>query len=110
MQRESPTALGAPSRHAALRSRTSCSPQGPHADHDLGCAGAGAPPCGPGRQVGERLGFGITLVLVVEVSKSTMSALLPICGELLWMELFFWINFIATCASLVESCVVLGLA
>lgn len=30
--------------------------------------------------------------------------------QLLWMELFFWINFIATCASLAESCIVLGLA
>ena len=35
-------------------------------------------------EVGERLGFGITLVLVVEVAKQTMSALLPVCGELLW--------------------------
>ena len=32
-------------------------------------------------EVGERLGYGITLVLVVEVSKQTMASLVPICGE-----------------------------
>ena len=37
-------------------------------------------------EVGERLGFGITLFLTVEFSKSAMAELLPICGELLWME------------------------
>ena len=41
-------------------------------------------------EVGERLGCGITLVLVVEVAKQTIQTLVPICGELLWMELFFW--------------------
>ena len=30
--------------------------------------------------------------------------------QLLWMELFFWINFMATLFSLIESCLVLGLA
>ena len=61
-------------------------------------------------EVGERLGFGITLVLVVEVAKQTMSTLLPVCGELLWMEIFIWTNFIFTCVSLIESCLVLGIA
>lgn len=58
--------------------------------------------------VGERLGFGITLVLVVEVSKQTIASLLPICGELLWMELFFWINFLACVLALLERCPVLA--
>src|SRR6056297_1483310 len=61
-------------------------------------------------EVGERLGFGITMVLIVEVSKQTIQALVPICGELLWMELFFWVNFFATTFSLCESCLVLGIA
>ena len=60
--------------------------------------------------MGERLGFGITLVLVVEVAKGTIQTLVPICGELLWMELFFLVNFFATSFSLLESCVVLGIA
>ena len=60
-------------------------------------------------EVGERLGFGITLVLVVEVSKQTVSALLPICGELMWIEIFIWVNFLFTTFSLIESCLVLGL-
>eukprot|EP00967_Tisochrysis_lutea_P103135 scaffold155542_cov32-Tisochrysis_lutea.AAC.2 len=50
------------------------------------------------------------MVLVVEVSKQTIQALVPICGELLWMELFFWVNFVATAFSLCESCLVLGIA
>ena len=61
-------------------------------------------------EVGERLGFGITLVLVVEVAKQTISTFLPVCGELVWMELYIWINWIFTCLALLESCLVLGLA
>jgi hypothetical protein len=37
-------------------------------------------------KIGERLGFGVTLVLTTEVSKQTMAAYIPICGEILWIE------------------------
>ena len=39
-------------------------------------------------QVGERLGVGVTLVLMIEVAKVTMSSMIPVCGELLWLEIF----------------------
>ena len=32
-------------------------------------------------EVGERLGFGITMVLVIEVSKTTVGMYLPLCSE-----------------------------
>ena len=38
-------------------------------------------------EVGERLGFGITLVLVVETMKATIAAVLPVCGEFLWADM-----------------------
>ena len=33
-------------------------------------------------EVGERLGYGITLILVIETAKTTMAEVLPTCGEL----------------------------
>ena len=35
-------------------------------------------------QVGERLGVGVTCVLMIEVAKVAMNSWLPQCGELLW--------------------------
>ena len=35
--------------------------------------------------VGERLGYGITLVLTVEVGKAIFHEMLPVCGEMLWI-------------------------
>ena len=61
-------------------------------------------------QVGERLGVGVTLVLMIEVAKVTMSTLVPVCEELLWLEIFYLINFLFTFASLAESVIVLSLA
>ena len=61
-------------------------------------------------QVGERLGIGVTSVLTIEVSKATFSPIVPICGEMLWLELFFLINFLFTIGSFVESMIVLALA
>ena len=61
-------------------------------------------------QVGERLSVGVTLVLTIEVSRSAVAAVLPVCGELLWLEVFFMLNLMFTCISLAESCVVLSLA
>ena len=61
-------------------------------------------------QVGERLGYGVTLCLAMEVSKTTISTHVPICGELLWMELFFQVHLLFTLLPLLESCLVLGIA
>lgn len=61
-------------------------------------------------QVGERLGVGVTLVLVVEVAKATMASMIPVCGEMLWLEIFYLVNLVFTLASLLESIVVLSLA
>lgn len=56
------------------------------------------------------LGFGVTLALTGEVSKTAVSPNIPMCGELLWIELFFTTNLIFTMLALLESCVVLGIA
>ena len=93
-------------------------------------------------QTGERLGVGVTLVLMIEVAKVTMSENIPQCGqwltappcvhfprshrvrdfqrlwsvprvplcaratgEMLWLELFYLVNFLFTLGSLLESAV-----
>ena len=61
-------------------------------------------------EVGERLGFGITLILAVEVSKGLVINLVPICGELLWVEIFLNLNLLFCLLALFETCVVLFLA
>ena len=61
-------------------------------------------------EVGERLSFGITLILAIEVSKSVFSGMIPVCGEVLWLELFAMLNLIFCILSLAESCVVLFLS
>ena len=43
-------------------------------------------------QVGERLGFGVTLILAVEVGKVVIAQMVPVCGELLWIEVFNQLN------------------
>jgi hypothetical protein len=40
----------------------------------------------------ERLSFGITLLLVVEVMRTSVATFVPICGELLWIDLFMLVN------------------
>ena len=37
----------------------------------------------------ERLGVGVTLVLTIEISRGSAQAVLPVCGELLWLEMIF---------------------
>ena len=61
-------------------------------------------------EVGERLAFGITLILAVEVSKGLVINLVPICGELLWVEIFLNLNLLFCLLALFETCVVLFLA
>jgi len=61
-------------------------------------------------EVGERLGFGITLILAIEVSKSVFAGMVPVCGEILWLELFSMLNLSFCILALAETCVVLFLA
>ena len=61
-------------------------------------------------EVGERLGVGVTLVLTIEFARLSLSSQLPVCGEWLWIELIFTINFFFAIISLLESCVVLAIA
>ena len=61
-------------------------------------------------EVGERLGFGITLILAIEVSKTVFSGMVPVCGEALWLELFSALNLIFCIVALGETCIVLFLA
>jgi len=61
-------------------------------------------------EVGERLSFGITLLLVVEVARTSVAAFVPICGELLWIDLFMLVNSFFCCMSLLETMTVLFFA
>lgn len=61
-------------------------------------------------QVGERLGFGITLLLVSEAAKITVLAYVPVCGETLWVDQFLLVNFVFAALALLETCFVLFLA
>ena len=61
-------------------------------------------------EVGERLSFGITLLLVVEVMRSSVATFVPICGELLWIDLFMLVSSLFCCLSLLETMIVLYLA
>ena len=61
-------------------------------------------------KVGERLGFCITLILATEVSKVVVSSMVPVCGELLWVEIFNMLNFAFTVVSLSISVLTLWFA
>jgi len=61
-------------------------------------------------KVGERLSFGITLVLVVEVMRTTVANFVPVCGELLWVDVFMMVNTMYSFMSLLETMLVLFLA
>merc|ERR1712054_472920 len=53
--------------------------------------------------VGERLGYGVTIILAVQVSAVVTSDLLPLSGEILWMELLDLMNFLFCVLSLLMS-------
>ena len=61
-------------------------------------------------EVGERLGFGITLVLTFEVTKTIVMEFVPVCGEVLWIDLFLMVNEYFAILALLESWLVLFLA
>lgn len=61
-------------------------------------------------EVGERLSFGITLMLANEVTKITVAGFVPVCGELLWVDLFMLVSSLFCGVSLLETMIVLFLA
>ena len=60
-------------------------------------------------EVGERVGYGITFLLIIEVSKMTFVSVLPMCGEILWVDLLFISSELVSLVALAETCVVLFL-
>jgi len=46
----------------------------------------------------------------MEIAKTLYGHMVPVCGELLWLELFSMLNFIFSIVALCETCVVLFLA
>jgi len=59
---------------------------------------------------GERLGYGVTTILAVEVMKVVIDNFVPSCGELLWSDAFTFVNEWFCFVALFESCFVLMLA
>lgn len=57
--------------------------------------------------VGERLGFGVTLLLAVIASDLATSEYMPICREILLTQVLSWMALFFACVALVESGVVL---
>ena len=57
----------------------------------------------------ERISYATTLLLVNEVSKVTIAGLVPVCGELLWIEIFSTTCTVFCTIALLESSFVLYL-
>eukprot|EP00966_Prymnesium_polylepis_P148277 3425415-Prymnesium_polylepis.1 len=60
-------------------------------------------------QVGERLSYGVTLIVAVQVAQQTVATFTPIAGELLWVELFNMTNMFFCYGAMYETIVVLFL-
>ena len=43
--------------------------------------------------MGERLGFGSTMLLAITLQMTIVASFVPVCGELLWIDIFNWLNF-----------------
>ena len=52
---------------------------------------------------GERLAFGVTIVLITVTQAVTTSSLLPLCDEMLWMNAVAWWSTIFTVLPLIGS-------
>ena len=61
-------------------------------------------------QVGERLGFGATMLLSIQLLMLIVADITPKCGEMLWVDIFNWVNFGFACVAIVESVVVIFIA
>ena len=53
--------------------------------------------------VGERLGFGITLVLTVYFIQVGTSDMLPVCGEFTWLDVFNVVQLVYTVTALIDA-------
>jgi len=58
-------------------------------------------------EVGERLSYGITLILAVQVMQGTVSTFVPVSNELLWIDLFNLANLFFSYGALYETILVL---
>ena len=58
--------------------------------------------------VGERLGYGITLILASQFSKAIVMELVPVCDEVVWIDLFHLVNELFTFLALFEAVAVLS--
>lgn len=52
---------------------------------------------------GERIGFGSTMLLTILLLMTIVGESVPKCGELLWIDLFNWVNFGFCVLALLES-------
>ena len=67
-------------------------------------------PCGKGKLSDMRIGNGMTVVLIFNVQGVAISTWLPVCGELMWIDMFLILNLIFVYLSLVESIIVVLLS
>jgi len=58
-------------------------------------------------QIGERLGFGVTIVLVLGVSEVVVAPYVPVCNAWIWSSKYGFTCMICSVLSLLESCLVL---
>lgn len=56
-------------------------------------------------EVGERLGYGITILLASQFGKAVVMEFLPVCKELLWIDIYLLFHEVITFCILVMSCV-----
>ena len=57
----------------------------------------------------DALGFGITVIVVVMLLNIVLVGMVPVCGELLWLDLFSMVNVGFCCLSLLQSAVIIAL-
>ena len=63
--------------------------------------------CGPGPHLSaddaDALGYGIGVIVVNLLSTSILLDRLPVCGEILWVDLFALLNTVFCCIALMQS-------
>lgn len=58
-------------------------------------------------EVADPLGFGISVIVVALLGNLVLVSMLPVCGEVLWINLFAVLNTIFCCLALFQSAVVI---
>ena len=59
---------------------------------------------------GERLSLVATMLLGIQLLMIIVADKLPTCGELLWVELLNYCNFLFCVVTLIESCIVVHIS